>query len=741
MANYCGIHVMGVNCKFATSSTSTNLLSYWDSNVRISTGTASYTAQFWCIPDEGYTLDLTSLHNATSGARVTIPLGSDDGVDQSTYYTVPDTPFTPESDPTHDSPSMVSRFTLGGTSANYLDEASQRFRISFGANVYPYTNYPTAGSGVSSYAAHPEYYLTVYVTAVQAEPSTQYTATAGTVSGCTLYGTGTFNSGATVNLTAVKTDDSYEDPIITIKDSGGTIIQSGASPQSITITEDLTVDAIATPKTVVTVTQNLTHCTSSWSAGSAYQGDTLSATFTADNDYQMSSVTAEIAGSVVASGVDSISVQLTGDVTITATATAIPTAAITQSLSNCTSDLVIQSAQVGTEISVSFTANNGYQMSACSAEIAGSVVASGVDSLSFTLTDDVTITATAVQAAGLTITESLDAHITSDFVGGSIASGTTVTIHYTPSQGYDIGMYSCVYTGTYNDYTINDTYDTETGILTIEVTVTADITIEITAVAEDTSLANTFLNVYLPTDAELRTLAHDRFRSYVSSKSYDGTQFTSLEDKARSVLALYKTFFPITPMPNETYRVYYGYYGTAVYTECAFYDKETLDCGTVAVAEITHDSLDYQCVASIYLPFIGMRTIDIKNIMGQSVNLKYEFNVYDGSCLACLSNNVGMFQTEAGYIREDIPYILRENAGSLVMNSYYALDKTPYILIQHDRLANSNNTFGKRTDVTAVVNTLSGYNVIDEINLPNNARMSENEYNLILMRLKAGVII
>lgn len=62
----------------------------------------------------------------------------------------------------------------------------------------------------------------------------------------------------------------------------------------------------------------------------------------------------------------------------------------------------------------------------------------------------------------------------------------------------------------------------------------------------------------------------------------------------------------------------------------------TLDCGSITVQEATSSFLDYNpySKANIYLPYVGINSIDINDIMGSTVSIKYHIDLISGSALA-----------------------------------------------------------------------------------------------------------
>lgn len=64
---------------------------------------------------------------------------------------------------------------------------------------------------------------------------------------------------------------------------------------------------------------------------------------------------------------------------------------------------------------------------------------------------------------------------------------------------------------------------------------------------------------------------------------------------------------------------------------------QEIDFGNIYITEYYGNTLDYNTELSIYLPFIGEKTLNIYDIMGGSLNLKYRVDILTGNCIAILS--------------------------------------------------------------------------------------------------------
>jgi len=65
----------------------------------------------------------------------------------------------------------------------------------------------------------------------------------------------------------------------------------------------------------------------------------------------------------------------------------------------------------------------------------------------------------------------------------------------------------------------------------------------------------------------------------------------------------------------------------------------TINCGSLIVPEYWNNYLDYApyTQVSIYLPFIGIVNVDANDIVGHSVNITYNIDCYNGSCIAMIT--------------------------------------------------------------------------------------------------------
>lgn len=66
-----------------------------------------------------------------------------------------------------------------------------------------------------------------------------------------------------------------------------------------------------------------------------------------------------------------------------------------------------------------------------------------------------------------------------------------------------------------------------------------------------------------------------------------------------------------------------------------------IDCGTINVTEYYKNFADYRTELQIYLPFIGIRDININDCMSGKIKVVYHCDVFSGQCVAFIQTQVG----------------------------------------------------------------------------------------------------
>lgn len=322
-----------------------------------------------------------------------------------------------------------------------------------------------------------------------------------------------------------------------------------------------------------------------------------------------------------------------------------------------------------------------------------------------------------------------------------------------------------------------------------------------------------FVNVYKPTQGALQNLGSDLFPDFeeVPDVTQDTDTLTMLangfEYLGKNITTFLKSYInsnlvnyiidchclPVTPTVGNTEQIKIGFKEFTQSAPRVTSDYVDFDCGSLNIKEYYGNFIDYVGTrASLYLPFVGF--VPIKNEYFQSgeLNVKYRFNVVDGSFMCYviatssksnLKNSV--IGTYSGNACVHIPItglnysnmvsgvvngamgvgmsVATGNVGMAVggalnmmsmkpqmqsSNSYNATSsflgiRYPYILIEREVSNFSEkypNEYGLPLNVTKTISELSGYIQMDD-NIHININCMDEEKTMITDLLTGGIII
>lgn len=94
-----------------------------------------------------------------------------------------------------------------------------------------------------------------------------------------------------------------------------------------------------------------------------------------------------------------------------------------------------------------------------------------------------------------------------------------------------------------------------------------------------------------------------------------------------------------------------------------------VDCGELTVAEIYGMYLDYAPYSriSIYLPYVGVRELDVDEVMGTTLHVKYKIDCYSGNCVAYIMVNGSTRYQFNGNCLEQVP-VNSVNMDAIISN-------------------------------------------------------------------------
>ena len=214
-----------------------------------------------------------------------------------------------------------------------------------------------------------------------------------------------------------------------------------------------------------------------------------------------------------------------------------------------------------------------------------------------------------------------------------------------------------------------------------------------------------------------------------------------------------------------------------------------VDCGSVAIPEYYGNVEDYQpySVAQIFLPFIGFKEIDINDIMGGSVYVKYGIDILTGACVATIgvmrdhvsqalyafegncaiqqpvtsadysrlisglitigagiaTGGTGAAVLGAGTLLSGAHRITYPRSGQIGANTGAYLQKKPYILIRRPLAFNASNYqhyYGFPSKWTVTLGQCHGYTKVSDMHL-DAIQCTDDERQEIERLLKLGVMM
>ena len=147
-----------------------------------------------------------------------------------------------------------------------------------------------------------------------------------------------------------------------------------------------------------------------------------------------------------------------------------------------------------------------------------------------------------------------------------------------------------------------------------------------------TASSNKLFTVYNPSSSQLDSLG-----GYLWDASLIATLRDIWQDPLDGIISLQQVF--VTPTTSGNQNIMLGYLDTQISSPVVSSQFVTVDCGSVSVPENKKNATDYAPYTSLhlYLPFIGIVELDVNECMNGTISVKYQVDVYTGTCLAQVS--------------------------------------------------------------------------------------------------------
>lgn len=236
-----------------------------------------------------------------------------------------------------------------------------------------------------------------------------------------------------------------------------------------------------------------------------------------------------------------------------------------------------------------------------------------------------------------------------------------------------------------------------------------------------------------------------------------------------------------------------GYLDAGSGTNCPTVNSQfvSIDCGNVDIPEYFGDCRDYSPYTNvtIFLPFIGFRTVKTEDIVAGRVNIKYNIDVLTGSCVAIVSVRkkgvshtlytfegncsmslpltgadhtrmiAGLSSAVLGGVTGGVAGAVMGGVNAMASGSFQAniqrsgsfsgnagamSIKKPYIIVNRDYIYDAesyNELYGFPANMSTRVGDCSGYNRVKSVHVDSISNATKEEKNEIENILRSGFIL
>ena len=306
--------------------------------------------------------------------------------------------------------------------------------------------------------------------------------------------------------------------------------------------------------------------------------------------------------------------------------------------------------------------------------------------------------------------------------------GDIVNLEIVANSGYEFRDNSPLFNST--PFTITD--NGSKAVLNVEITSRSNlITGQAYKYDSDISTANAFFSIYLPTEDNMADLSTTYFNQLLQSV-----------DVGKYILKMYQTNIPISPN-DDSKEIYLGTYPTGI---TSAYTSEQIISQSVdfTLNEINGDIFDYEPYnnVEIYIPFVGVKTIEPSKVVGRKLTLKAFFNLYTLQASFYLYADNVLILTDNGVFGFEFPYYLNGYYNFKNGNDYFDNGgDLQACIIQRVKNPNDNgySLYGTNANTLKALKDLKGFNRV-ELEEMSSSKATNDEIENIKSILSKGVI-
>ncbi len=258
-----------------------------------------------------------------------------------------------------------------------------------------------------------------------------------------------------------------------------------------------------------------------------------------------------------------------------------------------------------------------------------------------------------------------------------------------------------------------------------------------------------------------------------------------------AVISLHSIY--CSPSLGANSNIKLGYLDAGSGTNCPTVNSQfvSIDCGYVDIPEYFGDCRDYSPYTNItiFLPFIGFRTVKTEDIVAGRVNIKYNIDVLTGSCVAIVSVRkkgvshtlytfegncsmslpltgadhtrmiAGLSSAVLGGVTGGVAGAVMGGVNAMASGSFQAniqrsgsfsgnagamSIKKPYIIVNRDYIYDAesyNELYGFPSNITTRIGECSGYNRVKSVHVDSISNATKEEKDEIESILRSGFIL
>ena len=246
-----------------------------------------------------------------------------------------------------------------------------------------------------------------------------------------------------------------------------------------------------------------------------------------------------------------------------------------------------------------------------------------------------------------------------------------------------------------------------------------------------------FCNLYKVTEKELTQLSKARFDKDVSA----GT----IIDYGSAITQLYilPLAIPAELIGNKS-NIILGSLDSKVESTLLNNYIYEIDMGSITVPEKYTNVYDYiNTTVTLRVPFFSAITLDVENVIGHTINIKYTVDLYSGNVTMNVTSDFtgSIIYSSTQNIVTQIPFVQKQNNGIVnqLSNVYKYQIATPVIEVVRNIPYDDTSEFGKSSVWSGVLGEIDGYCEVNKIQL--NTSATNEEKDDIINLLKEGVFI